>query len=103
MKTIIYAIFDDKAKVYNKPFHQLNEEVMIRTCVDLLRDKASTISSHPEDYVVFELGTYDDTTAEYELIPGKRIIFRFSELPSGKELEIEIPTLGDKTLGGLKA
>lgn len=100
MITKIYSIFDDKAKVYNKPFHQLNEAVALRACKDLLEDPTTEINRHPEDYVLFELGTYDDNIGGYELIKGKKIMFRFSELQIEPTYEIDpdMPTLGEKTV-----
>lgn len=96
MITKIYSIFDDKAKIYNKPFHQLNAAVMHRTCMDLLQDEQTEIFKHPEDFIVYELGDYDDVKGEYELIKGKRIMFRFSELEVEERATPDIPILGKK-------
>lgn len=56
----LYSIYDLKAGVYNTIFTQLNDSVAQRSFVHLVKDKDSTISSSPEDYVLYCVGTFDD-------------------------------------------
>lgn len=56
----LYSIYDLKAGVYNTIFTQLNDSVAHRSFVHLIKDKDSTISSSPEDYVLYCVGTFDD-------------------------------------------
>lgn len=83
MKTEIYTIFDTKAKIYNKPFHQVNEAVALRTATDLANDSNSEIAKSPEDYILFYLGNYDDQSAQFELCEPKSIC-KFHELVKNK-------------------
>ena len=79
MKTEIYAIYDSKAQVYNKPFHQVNQAVAMRTATDLANDSNSEIAKNPEDYTMFYLGNYDDQTAQFDLCEPKSVC-KFHEL-----------------------
>ena len=79
MKTELYAIYDSKAEIYNKPFHQPNQAVAMRTATDLANDPNSEIAKNPQDYTMFYLGNYDDTTAQFELCEPKSVA-RFHEL-----------------------
>lgn len=56
----LYSIYDIKAGVYNTIFSQFNDAVAERTFITLLKDKNSTISSSPEDYVLYCVGSFDD-------------------------------------------
>jgi hypothetical protein len=82
MKTKMYTIYDIKAKVYNKPFYVINEQVAIRMANDLLTDKSADVSKHPEDYVMIELGEYDDNTATFDLNKIHNVLFNFMDIPS---------------------
>lgn len=57
----LYSIYDLKAGVYNTIFTQFNDSVAQRSFLHLIKDKDSTISSSPEDYVLYCVGTFDDS------------------------------------------
>jgi len=79
MKINIYVIYDSKARVYNKPFYQINHEICHRTCTDIL-SQPNDIAKHPEDFTVFHLGAYDDESAMFHLLDTPVSLFRFHEL-----------------------
>ena len=62
----VYTIFDVKAQFYNKPFYLANDSVAVRTFSDLANDPQTDVAKHPEDYILFALGTYNDETAKIE-------------------------------------
>lgn len=82
MKTEMYVIFDKKAKLYNKPFHQFNRDVAIRTVTDLANDTSTDFSRNPEDYSLFFLGTFDEQTAVIALCESPEHVVNFHELIS---------------------
>ncbi|AXL14603.1 nonstructural protein [Microviridae sp.] len=61
MKLKFYSIFDTKAKMYNTPFLLMNDSVAIRTCTTMVNDPNSQLAMHPEDYVLYFLGEFDDS------------------------------------------
>lgn len=58
----VYSIRDVKLGVYNTPFVQTHRAGAIRAFSDLVKDQQSTISRHPEDFQLFEIGTFDQDT-----------------------------------------
>lgn len=64
MITKLFVIYDAKAKFYNKPFNLPNEATALRTFTDLTNDPNTDICKHPEDFTLFEIGSYDDEHAK---------------------------------------
>ena len=60
MKLKIYSIYDMAARNYNRPFYQHTKGEAVRSFTDLANDGESMISKHPQDYFLFELGTFED-------------------------------------------
>jgi hypothetical protein len=79
MKTKMYVIFDSKAKVYNKPFFMLNDALARRAITDLANDLTTDVGRHPEDFILFTVGEYDDETATLDPIPPQ-VLARAHEL-----------------------
>lgn len=80
MITELYTIYDSKAQIHNKPFHQMNRQVAIRTAKDLANDPKGEIRQNPGDYSLFFIGTYDDTNASIELAEPYEHVLNFPEL-----------------------
>ncbi len=69
---MIYGVFvvrDRAAAAYGVPFLHGNRGSAIRAFSDMINRVGETdmISKHPEDFDLFELGTYDDESAKYTL------------------------------------
>jgi hypothetical protein len=56
----IYSLYDEKAEAFGTPFCALNEGVSKRMFDRLLRDADSMVSQYPDDYVLYEIGAFDD-------------------------------------------
>lgn len=80
MKINAYVIFDHPAKLYNKPFYLLNDNVAKRAMQDLINDPQTDIARHPTDFSLWFIGTYDDTTATFCPVDTPQIICRAHEL-----------------------
>ena len=78
MKHEMYTLFDDKAKVFNKPFMTINRATCMRAVRDLLKDMTTDPARHPEDFVLMYIGTFDDSSCEYELEPGCEVVGRLN-------------------------
>lgn len=87
MKTNLYVIFDSKAKIYNKPFCLLNDQVALRAAADILNDTNTDIAQHPFDFSMFKIGEYDDETAQIINYDKFEILCRFHELSTVVDLE----------------
>lgn len=79
----VYVIYDSQAEFYNQPFFLINDEIALRSALDLRNDPGTEIGRHPQDFTMFKIGTYDDTTAVLDTDQAREVICRFHELPIG--------------------
>ena len=65
----IFSVYDSKAEYYQKPF--LSEHIgdVLRTFKDVANDETNPIGKHPEDYVLFLIGEFDQQTGA--LVPSE--------------------------------
>ncbi len=56
----IFVIFDSKARCYMPPFFMPEVGQAVRVFSDMCNDKSHAFGQHPEDYTLFEIGTFDD-------------------------------------------
>lgn len=75
----IFAVLDSKAETYTHPLIFKTKGEAIRSFSDEANNGNSQISRHPEDYTLFEVGSYDDSNATFDLLP--------TPTPVGKALE----------------
>lgn len=55
-----YSVFDRKSLVYSPPFYSPTDGSATRAFSDAANDPQAPIGAHPVDYVLFQVGTYDD-------------------------------------------
>lgn len=60
MNTLAFAVYDLKALCYGVPFFMPNVGSAVRAFSDVANDTQSAISRHPSDYVLFQVGEFDD-------------------------------------------
>ncbi|AXH73542.1 MAG: nonstructural protein [Microviridae sp.] len=72
MKLRIYTVYDSKAEAFLPPFNAGNDALAVRSCADCLKEDTHPFARHPDDYTLFKLGEWDDTTAVYELVTPPR-------------------------------
>ncbi len=63
-----FTVYDSKVDAYLRPFFLQTPAEAIRSFKDTVNDQQSTISKHPEDYTLFEIGTFDESTGVLEPI-----------------------------------
>ncbi len=56
----IFTVYDSKAKAYLTPFFIKTTGEALRQFTDIVNNKEHYFSQHPEDYSLFEIGTYDE-------------------------------------------
>jgi len=88
MKVFGYSIFDTKSLVYSNPFYAPTHGAAIRIVTDAARDPNSQLSRHPADFVLYCVGSYDDSNGIFQGIDPKEHIvdvvalLRIDEQPS---------------------
>lgn len=63
----MFSVFDSKAEVFSQPVVSMNAATMMRMCSDLLLDRNHPYAKHAEDYVLFELGRFNDQSGVIEV------------------------------------
>jgi len=60
----IFAIRDKKADSYMVPFFQHNAPLAMRSVAGAMMDDTTSLAQYPDDFDLYELGTYDDQSGE---------------------------------------
>lgn len=69
----IFVVYDSKSESYGQPFFQQATGAAIRGFSDEANGKRaeSAIAAHPEDYTLFEIGSYDHSDGTMKLLDAK--------------------------------
>jgi hypothetical protein len=86
MKLAICTIFDNKTGAYLQPFFTANVAVAERAISDLVVDPDHQFSKNPEDYVLFDLGQFDDETGLFDMHDAPRTIATLPAIKAAKTL-----------------
>ncbi len=76
----MYSIYDVKALAFKNPFFLVNDQVAIRIFGDIVQDKTSDVSKHPEDYSLYKLSVVNvrtgavTSTEKREIMQGKQLL-----------------------------
>jgi len=66
MKLKAYSIYDKAAAAYNTPFFMHYKALAIRAFQDNVNSTdENNIAKHPEQFTLFEVGEYDDSTGVF--------------------------------------
>lgn len=57
---VIAAIYDRKVEAFSAPQLFRSKGEAIRSFMDAVKDDKTAFAAHPEDYVMMQLGTFDD-------------------------------------------
>jgi len=66
----VYSIYDIKALAFLQPFFSLNDRTACRAVGAVVNDAGTLLAKHPEDFVLFHVGEYEDTKG---LLSGKPV------------------------------
>ena len=88
MKLELYTIYDSKEEIYYRPLFFLNDGTALRTFEDMTNDKNSKISKHPEDYTLWHLGSYEDSSATLTPLKTKKCLAHANEHLYTQPLEV---------------
>lgn len=62
MKTKLFCVYDSKAECYGTPFFMPTRGMAERAFGNLVNDPQSSIHRNPEDFTLYEVGEFDDST-----------------------------------------
>lgn len=87
MKLVAVAIFDSAAAAFQRPWFVPHAPMAVRAFQDEATRQESEIAKHPADYVLFELGTFDEESGKMENLASPRQLVRaidLAEVRNGK-------------------
>lgn len=64
----IFTVFDSKAEAYLPPFYMGTKAQAVRAFTDSANDPNHAFHKHPDDYTLFNLGKFDDATAQVHML-----------------------------------
>lgn len=79
-KLQIYTIRDKKMGTHLRPMYVPHLVEIQRNLITVLQDEKSTIAKFPSDYELYQLGTFDEETAVYELETKPTFIMNMTDL-----------------------
>jgi len=88
----VFAVRDMKAMAFLQPFFSPSIGSAMRAFGDAVNDKSCPFNKHPADYVLYEIGTYDDSTAEMVSLTPIKMYTAGSDLLELKPKFGDIPT-----------
>lgn len=91
----IFSVIDQKAEAYLQPFFAPNAAVAIRVCTAACEDEGHTFRRHSEDFVLFEVGGFDEQTGELQPESPPRVICRILDLIPKTPPQLTIPQGGE--------
>ena len=66
MKKFLYAVYDVAADKYASPFLSDNDSTAIRDFEHLCMDESTFFRSHPHDYFLYRVASFDDKTCDID-------------------------------------
>ena len=64
----VFGIYDSKAEAYLQPFFMKSKGEAIRALTALVNDKDHNFGKYSEDFTLFELGSWNDANATFEML-----------------------------------
>jgi len=68
----MFTVYDSKAEAYMQPFFAKSTGEALRSFSDTCQDKNHIFAKHPEDFTLFELGTWDEQTSNFVIYESKK-------------------------------
>lgn len=76
MKFCVVSIRDQKANAFAQPAMTPTVGIALRSFADQVNgnhEGNSTLRDHPEDFALWHIANWDDSTAQYEIIEPKQL------------------------------
>lgn len=58
-----YTLHDNKSLTYSPPFFAVTDGAATRIVQDAANDMSTSLGRHPSDYVLYRIGSFDDSNA----------------------------------------
>lgn len=81
MNILAFSLLDTKTGTYGTPFFSNHRAIAIRMVSDIAGDLSTTIGRHPADFMLCQVGWFDDVTGQFALGTPEPIGLAVSFLP----------------------
>lgn len=88
MKTKIFTVYDSKVAAYMAPFFMDTTGRAMRSFEDTANDPSSVINKHPHDFVLFEIGIFDDADATITMYENRVMLSSAHECIAQNEMDL---------------
>lgn len=89
MGTGVFSVYDSKAESYLPPFFARNRASAIRSFTAAVLDPGSDLNRFPEDYVLFDLGKWDDESAQFSLFDSPESVVTAWAIAAAAKREVK--------------
>lgn len=72
----VFAVRDSALDAFQRPFFVPAQGLAIRAFSDEVNNPQSDFFKHPADYELFHLGSYEEDTAGFQLLPQPKSVIR---------------------------
>lgn len=80
MKLVAVAVRDSAVDAFMRPFFVPTTAFAVRSLSEALKDPQSPMASSPQDFALFELGSFDEETGRFENLESPKQIVRVQDL-----------------------
>lgn len=74
MKLIAFSVYDTATETFGRPFFVPHAGAATRSFLDELKNKDSALGQHPNDYELFDCGSFDDQTGTFSATQPVRVL-----------------------------
>lgn len=79
----VLSVFDDKVGAFSQPFMSVNRQAALRDFQRAVEDQNLDLFHFPDDYVLFELGEFDDESGLITAVTPPVFLSRGSAFKKG--------------------
>lgn len=79
MNTVTVTVYDTKAKAYLPPQQYRTTLEAMRSFETTCKNPETQFNKYPEDFTLYEIGSFDDQTGELSLLDSKNHLANASE------------------------
>ncbi len=89
MKLNIYSIFDTASRLYSRPFYSQADAEAVRSFQDIGMDATHPVGQHPEDYSLFRIGLFDDSTGSITNEANECLVTGLETVARARNMSVE--------------
>jgi len=71
MKLKVFCVFDSKISLHLQPFFFPATGQALRAFEEAVSDSKTSFAKYPADFTLLEIGTYEESTGLFEMLPVK--------------------------------